>query len=354
MTEKKARTVKLPPLPKSWSELTWQQLCDVWRVKMRYGGNADVARVAALLALTGTSVSADSAEVYDLHSGERVYLLCDKEGREWTVTARLAAHIAKQALPWFDYPYGDPGEPVQKDDKGKVIKDPRDPVRGYVGPLKDAMMLQQETVKIRFRHYALPQVACNNLTWEQYRSLQAIVPLLFRDDISSEQTIELQAQFVAHSLTPRSLALLDTDGGSIRLRLHWEYNYTADQAEKMAGVFKKMMESDARRDMKNATAPYRRGSTSVLFHICFQVYQTAVTYYAQSFPLLFEGAGKQDPLKDALTGEVGTINTIMKYAGYADQKQVYAAKLPYVLDILNTMTKEAKEIEKMNAKIKKK
>ena len=55
-----------------------------------------------------------------------------------------------------------------------------------------------------------------------------------------------------------------------------------------------------------------------------------------------------------MQGEVGTINTIMKYAGYAEQQQVYDSNLPFVLDILNTMTKEAKEIEKMNAKIKKK
>jgi hypothetical protein len=42
----------------------------------------------------------------------------------------------------------------------------------------------------------------------------------------------------------------------------------------------------------------------------------------------------------------------MKYAGYAEQQQVYDSNLPFVLDILNTMTKEAKDIEEMNAKYK--
>ena len=37
---------ELPSPPQSWSELTWQQLMDCWQVKMRYNGNADVARVA--------------------------------------------------------------------------------------------------------------------------------------------------------------------------------------------------------------------------------------------------------------------------------------------------------------------
>ena len=40
-----------------------------------------------------------------------------------------------------------------------------------------------------------------------------------------------------------------------------------------------------------------------------------------------------------------SLNTIMKYAGYAEQQQVYDSNLPFVLDILNTMTKEAKELE---------
>ena len=79
-----------------------------------------------------------------------------------------------------------------------------------------------------------------------------------------------------------------------------------------------------------------------------------LTYYAASYPLLFDSGGKNDQMRDALTGEVGTINTIMKYAGYAEQQQVYDSNLPFVLDILNTMTKEAKEIERMNARIKKK
>ena len=57
-------------------------------------------------------------------------------------------------------------------------------------------------------------------------------------------------------------------------------------------------------------------------------------------------------MHDALQGEVGTVNTIMKYAGYAEQQQVYDSNLPFIFDILNTMTKEAKEIEEMNAKYK--
>lgn len=327
--------ISFPPLPHSWSELSWQQLRDCWQVKMRYGGNADVARVAALLVLLGCQPYGSSATEYHTATGEVLYHLRDKEDGMWTVTAREAAQLAKETLPWFDFPYGDPGEPAVKDDDGKVVKEARDLVAGYVSPMRDALMPPVETVAVRRHTFALPQMACNNLTWQQYRSLQAISPQLFAEGQSDDDVLDLQAQFLAHSLVPRSLALVDTTGGSIRIRLHYEYRYNAEQAESLVKWWRKHMDQ-------------------VLFHICFQCYQTALSYYAKAYPLLFSDDGKKDPMKDALQGEVGTINTIMKYAGYAEQQQVYDSNLPFVLDILNTMTKEAKEIERMNAKIKNK
>ncbi len=93
---------------------------------------------------------------------------------------------------------------------------------------------------------------------------------------------------------------------------------------------------------------------AVLFYICFQVYQTALEYYSISYPLLFGGNGKHDQLKDALTGEVNTINAVMMEANYTNQQEVYDSNVTFILDILNTMAKKAKEIERMNAKIKKK
>lgn len=329
---------RLSGIPQSWSSLTWQQLRQAWAVKQRYGGNADVARAAGLLAICGLEACHDGAMPrYDATTGEPVYLLRDDDGQLWTVTPRELSQMARQALPWFDYPYGDPGEDVVKDEKGKVVKEARDPVRGYVSLMRDAMIVPVETVKVGRRHFALPQVACNNLTWQQYRSLQATSSQLFAEGATEEQALQLRVEFMAHVLTPRSVALFDTTGGSIRFRPHYTYRYDAERADGMTRFWRK-----------------RLASETVLFHICFQVWQTALAYYAAAYPLLFQDGGKKDPMKDALQGEVGTINTIMKYAGYAEQQQVYDSNLPFVLDILNTMAKEAKEIERMNAKIRKK
>ena len=329
----------LPPLPRSWSELSWQQLCDCWRVKIRYGGNADVARVAALLSLL--QLSSLNTSIAARKACEPICHLRRNDGTLWVTTPRELSQMALQALPWFDYPYGDPGEPVVKDKKGKVVKEARDPVRGYVGPLRDALALPEETVTVGRWHFALPQVACTSLTWQQYRSLQTIAPQLFAEGVSEDDALDLQAQFMAHCLVPRSHAILDTDGGTIRLRPHYEYRYNKERADGLVSFWRHQLSST-------------RSPLSYLFHICFQVWQTALLYYAEAYPMLFNGESKADPMRDALQGEVGTINAVMMKAHYTSQQEVYDSNLPFILDILNTMTKEAKEIEKMNAKIRKK
>lgn len=339
-------SAQMPPLPKSWSELTWQQLFDCWHVKMRYGGNADVSRAAAFVTLLQLTIE-EGASIIDERTGETRYFFLSPDGRRWSVAARELSCLAKSCLGWFDFPYGDPGKEAVKDEKGKVIEEAVAPVRGYVSGMRDAMMLPQERFNVqgsRFKiphWFALPQAACANLTWEQYRALQSITPQLFSEDNTEEQSLELQAQFLAHILTPRSFAIFDTSSGNIKVRPHWVFEYDSRRAEQMAHWFQRQL------SIANHQLP-------ILFHLCFQVYQTALSYYAETYPLLFSDSGKQDPLKDALTGEVGTINTIMKYQGYSDPQAVYDANLPIILDVLNTMAKEAKEIEKMNARIKKK
>ena len=340
-------TNTLPPLPHSWSELTWEQLTQMWEAKIRYGGQPDMARAAALLSLCGCYVCRD-AIASSPRTGETVYTLKGKDGKLWATTARELSYLAKQALPWFDYPYGDQGENEERDNDGNVTRERREPVIGYVSPMRDAMILPQDKVKIKvsktgFAHwFKLPDAACNNLTWQQYRTIQNITPQLFSENATDEQTIDLQAQFLAHILTPRSIAVFDKSGDSIKFRQHYTYEYNTDRAEGMVPCWKKVLT--------------RNGNIegAVLFYICFQVYQTALEYYSISYPLLFSGNGKHDQLKDALTGEVNTINAVMMEANYTNQQEVYDSNVTFILDILNTMAKKAKEIERMNAKIKKK
>lgn len=337
--------------PQSWSALSWIQLCRMWYIKMRYSVSADIARVAAWLYFIGMKPVRQGNAV-DIYTGESVYSLRNAAGQVFTISSRAASQMAKAVLPWFDYPYGDIGEQEVKDKEGNVEKPARIGVDGYVSDMRDALILPEETVTMGRHHFALPQVACNNLTWQQYRVLQSIASQLFVDGVSDTDALQAQAKFLAHSLVPRSFALLDTMGGSIRLRPHYEYRYNADQAELLECFWKNRLKKDIVSLTSTTVKSDVTVNAVVLFHICFQVYQTALSYYSEAYPLLFSDSGKHETMQDALQGEVGTINTVMKYAGYAEQQQVYDSNLPFVLDILNTMAREAQQIEEMNSKVK--
>jgi hypothetical protein len=427
---------------------------------MKYGGNADVARCAALLALYNLMVE-KSVEA-NPSTGETVYILRDADGNRWITTARELAFTAKQTMKWFDFPYGDQGDKEERDEQGKVVRERREGHPGYVHPnqqdWRDAMVLQEETVAIVGRrqysgsewqamdeagqreavglawqeadngkrraalqqlmagadekalsrtarkdwssldeelrkqilhsslfilHFALPQGACSNITWHQYRSLQAIAPQLWQDELTDDEVRSLHAQFLAYILVP---APPTADTGD-RFHTKPSFRYDAERAEASvqfweerlrveslelrvgnsgrkgsaeANCFQRLSsrlghpsELDGSRCSDNSSL-FTLHSSLILFHICFQVWQTAVAnFYPSVFPLLF-GGGKSDPLHTALTGETDTINAVMKYQGYSSPEQVYNTELPIILGTLNTMSKEAKEIEKMNAKIKRK
>ena len=336
----------LRPIPQTWSELSWPQLCGCWQAKMKFGGNADVARAAGLLAVItadqgGYTVSRGDT---DPRTGEQQYVLSTPLPQQggtggWVFTSRELAHLARQTMPWFDWPYGDKGDKEERDEQGKVIRERREGHPGYVHPnqqdWRDAMVLTEETVEVAGVTFALPQGACSNITWHQYRSLQAITPQLWQDGLTDDQARSLHAQFLAYILVP---APATADSGD-RFHTKPSFRYDAERAEASVQFWEEQLRGE--------DAP-------VLFHICFQVWQTAVAnFYPSVFPLLF-GGGKSDPLHTALTGETDTINAVMKYQGYSSPEQVYNTELPIILGTLNTMSKEAKEIEKMNAKIKRK
>ena len=139
---------------------------------------------------------------FDGQTGESTYTIEAADGRRFTTTPRQLAHLAKQALPWLQYPSGDPGKEAVKDDKGKVVEESVPPHRGYVSGMRDAMILPVESIDIEGRRYALPQAAMNNLTWEQYRSLQPLPPQRFQDGVTEADALRMQAEFLSYCLVP--------------------------------------------------------------------------------------------------------------------------------------------------------
>ena len=159
-----------------------------------------MARVSACLSLLDITVSRKSA--ISENTGEDVYTLVGKDGLICYVTARELAHMAKQSLKWFDFPYGDPGEPAEKNEKGKVVKEAREPVRGYVGPMRDALILPCDSPYVTKKYITtiFSEIDCD---------YQAIVP--YHDNEKKIKTSEPLHSIYNKNIIPIIENLIDSD-----------------------------------------------------------------------------------------------------------------------------------------------
>jgi len=162
--------------------------------------------------------------------------------------------------------------------------------------------------------------------------------LTYEQNINMQATAEDPVKFLAHALVPRRWAWTERIGDSFRIRLHRSYEYSSATAEETEAYLTK--------HKTNKLLP-------LLHAIILQWMQSCMMYYKQQFPDLFRPSDKEGK-HNPLIATVGTINAVMKYAGYSRQQEVFESNAISVLEILNTMAKEAHEIEKMTPKKKNK
>lgn len=101
-------------------------------------------------------------------------------------------------------------------------------------------------------------------------------------------------------------------------------------------------------------ARWFRPVESRMFPVMVQYFQSVQEFYARMYPELFTPSGKKNASHNPVKIEVEMVNNIMKYQGFDDYDAVYDSEAVRILGIMNSMAKEAKEIEKMNQKYKSK
>lgn len=114
-----------------------------------------------------------------------------------------------------------------------------------------------------------------------------------------------------------------------------EYSYNADEVEQL-GVAQ---------EMKKAPV--------WLFPVLHQNFQSSMIAHKKNFPLLFSGSGGGGA-SDPVVSMINTINAVMKWQTYASQQAVRDDNAISVFAVLNNMSKEAKEMEEANRKMKSK
>lgn len=230
-------------------------------------------------------------------------------GRLYTFTHRHLAHWSRRYMAFLDTPQGFTAIP-------------------------------QEHITHRRRRYLLPQPLLANLTYQQYTSCQSaldtLADTLRQPTPDPEELRRAKSQFLAHILTPRRITLLQKKDGHFTLNPRLLPTYDPDTA----------WNSTPRFD----TAP------DWLFRLLHTHFQGCLLHLRTLFPHLFTPPATTDTPAptDTLLAELDTVNAVMKYQSYPDQQTVYDSNALFVLSILNTMTREAKEIKKITQKTKNK
>lgn len=101
-------------------------------------------------------------------------------------------------------------------------------------------------------------------------------------------------------------------------------------------------------------ARYFRRSENRMFPVMAQFFQSVQEYYAGMYPDLYTSRKAGGQKRSQLKVEVELVNNVMKYQGFSDYDSVYDSEAVRILGIMNAMSKEAKEIEKMNNRMKSK
>lgn len=306
----------------AWSDLTWNQLFDVWGLYLRFA-ETDGARLRAEVWCLLNQKRPTGNVRWNEERGVREIELIPRTGRKWDRVKRKDVrdkHSAWVSLPeWTD----------------RVIKETKflEAPFGTDENTGDGLMeIPAKEVKIGGIRYKLPSALITDLTFEQYTNMEA-------------QTDDA-AIFLSYAIVPSRWAWTERVGESWRFRLHRTFEYNSKVAEEVEKRFRKAIDKTA----KNGNDAL---FIQVLHKICLQHLQSCMRYYARQFPDLFRDSGKREK-REPLIATVGTMNAVMKYNGYTRQQEVFDSNAIFILEILNTMAKEAHEIEKMNAKIKKK
>lgn len=321
------------PPAQSWDELTWEQLCFIYSLD-RGSMNDMRFKVLVFMELMGWEfVNESYAVMPDLDKGFR-----DSKDMD-------DAMVGLMKVAYGDY------------DVMVVVRDVRSrelyhfTVGMFAGWVSKYMKfldspegftsLPKEYIRMNGRRYLLPQPVLTNLTYQQFSAMQNIakdiedIAQVAKDEKNVKEierlTVlmsEAKGKFLAHCLTPRKFVFTQNKNGELNLVFRYRYVYDSDTAWKIAEKMK--------------------GAPDVIFSICYNFYVGCVLKLKSMFPVLFSGGkgGKSD----ILVAELDSVNNIMKYQGYTSQQDVYDSNAVFILSILNAMTEEAKQIEKMRGK----
>lgn len=325
----KRKTIKLPALPKSWNHLSTRELEQVnllmrRKQQLMNTTDPDIAdrhfKLKCFLLLTGLKLIKRTA----MDDKDEVIYLLRRRGikhcmekipmRSWQVNQWIDS-----CLSFLDNPQ-------------KRTVAPYTTIRLYGKKFKGPAGL---LTNVTYRQYFSAQNLLSGY-WNTLKLIDALIEKNASRAAIAEQmkrVQEYQCKFLSTLFTPSYIEKETMkEGKTIKMnRRVWMYDQS--QIEKNSWRFRK--------------------ASIRMFPVMLQFFQSVQLYYSYIFPDLFT-TGNGAKKGDVLQMEVDTVNAIMKYQGFKDYNEVYDSESVRILGVLNTMSKDAKQIEEMNRKMKSK
>lgn len=326
------KRIELPAIPSQWNELEGWQLESIHclhtrMMKKMTEENQDKVktefRLKVFILLGGFKVL---HRAYKKEDDSYIYIIRRKGFKYWLKTERIPME-SWQIHQWMERFLAFLDDPYQ------------------------LMEFPYPYINRKGKKFKAPETLMVNVTYEQYGNAQRFL-VEYWETMQQAETLadkkdkrrELKellmkadmnkAHFLSTMLCPSSIQTYITDesGTYQSNRTVWIYN--ANQAEENARFFKGK-------------------KCNILFEIMVQYVQSCLGYYKEAFPDLFT-SHKGNNNKDYLVMEADNINGIKKYAGFRNYQDIYNSNMFFIFGVMDNMCKEAKAIEEMNKKMKRK
>lgn len=322
--------INLPSLPASWNDIPVPQLEEILRLMakrhtegiIRGEEAADrLYRLRVFLCLLGIRIAGRT--VTD-ESGETVFIFRRKGIRH--IFERIPMR-AWQVNQWIDSRLKFLDRPTA------LLKSPYPFVTLRRGRLKlkgPANMMGDVT----FQQYLVAQNTLNSY-WNQLKHIEeAIHNKSGRKTLKqlTKRATELRCSFLATMFCPSAMETgRIQDGRYIRTPERIIWSFSTSQTDDNAHHFRKVQER--------------------MFPVMELFFQSVQEAYSRLYPDLYTPSGKGKKVTNPIVQEVGMVNSIMKEQGFTSPEAVYSCEAVRILEIMDSMCKKAKEIDRMNQRM---
>lgn len=356
--------------PDKWGKMSWEQLVYVHEHNVEDYNSEIERRFDIFLYLAGLCVAKNGGQIIkDMAMGIASTDATADNKKAMTLTERVERELARRqdtiqsvgsVMDEMDkFMRGDIMFLHPKDDETSIFRMETEMAVAYARHFTRFMdepftliSLPASTIEIKDRMFELPAGLLVNISYQQYNNAQnwltkywTLMQYLM-PTTDEEGNVKKKPQLSEKQLEQIVTQIKEAQMHFIANMIAPMYNVKDEKSgvERMTAIY------DAR-DEDDLVAFLDTNCPKGLFSILYQQLQSCLRVFQKKFPNLFTEQ-KGDKNGDVFVANLGTVNSVMKYAGFQNANAVYEENAVFIFKWLDTMSHEAKEMEKINQRAK--